>query len=279
MQDSAIDTKTSNALIEVDGICVEVQNLSRHVDLDLFCRHYKKRQKGGQAQLRIIAQVDGLHCEWFQEDAKPLKYYIDVDKFTQQQRTYPAAKQGAFNQALGKKTKRILDATAGWGGDALLMCAQGYAVTMIERNPIMALLLNDAMRRLAMSEWAQDNQLSVPCVIHADAISFLQQKNAEIDCIYLDPMFPPKRKRSAAVNKRLQLLQWMVGSDIDASQLLKNAINFPCSRVVVKRPDYAEPLIANPSQQYSSKLVHYDVYLKSQLQSNFLQTAKGLESA
>ena len=263
MQDSAIDANTTDALIDIDGLCVELQGLRRNHDLRLFSHCYEKKGESDQAQLRIIAELDGLHCEWLQADAKPLKYYIDIDKFTQQQRSYPAAKQGALNQALGKKTKRVLDATAGWGGDALLMCAQGYKVTLIERNPVMALLLNDAMRRLAISEWAQDNQINIPNVIHDDAIRFLQQKNANIDCIYLDPMFPPKRKKSAAVNKRLQLLQWMVGSDIDASQLLENSMVFPCSRVVVKRPDYAKPLIANPSQQYSSKLVHYDVYLNT----------------
>jgi 16S rRNA (guanine1516-N2)-methyltransferase len=265
MQDSAKDTKLIDALIDVEGVCVELQGLRYHQGLSLFSELYRQNSTSVQPQLRIIAQMDGLHCEWLQADTKPLKYYIDIDKFTQQQRSYPAAKQGALNQALGKKTKRVLDATAGWGGDALLMCAQGYEVTLIERNPVMALLLNDAMRRLAMSEWAQDNQLNIPRVIHEDAISFLQYDRANIDCIYLDPMFPPKRKKSAAVNKRLQLLQWMVGSDLDASQLLKNAMNFPCSRVVVKRPDNAKPLIAKPSQQYSSKLVHYDVYLNTRL--------------
>jgi 16S rRNA (guanine1516-N2)-methyltransferase len=267
MTNSAIDIQTADALIDVEGICVELQGLGYHHDLSLFSKLYTHNSEADQPQLRIIAQLDGLHCEWLQAAAKPLKYYIDIAKFTQHQRSYPAAKQGALNQALGKKTKRVLDATAGWGGDALLMCAQGYKVTLLERNPVMALLLNDAMRRLAMSEWAQDNLLNVPSVIQDDAISFLQHQKADIDCIYLDPMFPPKRKKSAAVNKRLQLLQWMVGSDLDASQLLKSAMDFPCTRVVVKRPDNAKPLIANPSQQYSSKLVHYDVYLNSQFAS------------
>ncbi|MFT7525218.1 MAG: 16S rRNA (guanine1516-N2)-methyltransferase [Arenicella sp.] len=267
MTNSAIDTQTTDALIDVGGICVELQGLGHHQALSLFSKLYKHKSESDQPQLRIIAQLDGLHCEWLQTAAKPLKYYIDIAKFTKQQRSYPAAKQGALNQALGKKTKHVLDATAGWGGDALLMCAQGYKVTLLERNPVMALLLNDAMRRLAMSEWAQDNGLKVPSVIQVDAISFLQQQKADIDCIYLDPMFPPKRKKSAAVNKRLQLLQWMVGRDLDASQLLKSAMDFSCTRVVIKRPDNAESLIANPSQQYSSKLVHYDVYLNSQFAS------------
>ena len=269
MHDSAGDAEQLD-LIEVDGLFVEVQNAGFHSDLKAFCNLHQS-SRAGAPQLRLFAGIDGLHCEWLQKHAKPLKYHIDVVKFVQQQRSYPAAKQGALNQALGRKTKHILDATAGWGGDAFLMCAQGYTVTVIERNPIMALLLKDAMQRLAQTEWAQDNQVSVPAVIHVDAISFLLDQRVGFDCIYLDPMFPPKRKKSAAVNKRLKLLQWMVGEDDDAGHLLTSALKCPCARVVVKRPDNAEPLLVAPSLQYSSKLIHYDVYLNGQL--NFRQLA------
>ena len=58
----------------------------------------------------------------------------------------------------------------------------------------------------------------------------------------------------------MQLLQWLAGSDSDASELAGIAKqHFP--RVAVKRPSHAQPLIASPSNQFSSKLVHYDVYL------------------
>ena len=80
------------------------------------------------------------------------------------------------------------------------------------------------------------------------------------DCVYLDPMYPPKRKKSAIANKNMQFLQWLLKPDLDSLPLLKAALDSN-SRVVVKRPIYADPLLASPQQRFSSKLVHYDVYL------------------
>lgn len=210
-------------------------------------------------ELEIIEQADGIHLKWHTAAKKPLLFHIDVSSFTQQQYSFPAPKQGAFNQALGKKTRSVIDATGGWGGDALLMCAQGYRVTILERHPIMALLLSDSMRRLGRTPWARDNPVCVPEVIFANATDALNNLDLEVDCVYLDPMFPPKRKKSAAVNKQMQLLQWLVGEDQDASNVVKTALA-KFSRVAVKRPDYAQPLLRDPDTQFSSKLVHYDVY-------------------
>jgi 16S rRNA (guanine1516-N2)-methyltransferase len=75
-------------------------------------------------------------------------------------------------------------------------------------------------------------------------------------------MFPVKRKKSAAVNKYMQLLQKMIGADADAVDLLKASLQSGIVRTIVKRPGYAEPLIKNPSDRFSSKLVSYDVYLR-----------------
>ena len=216
----------------------------------------------GVPQISIQSTSRGLQATWHTTPVGALTYIIDIENFVKQQRSYPAPKQGAFNQALGRKTKHIIDATAGWGGDAMLMCAQGYRVTMLERNPVMALLLTDAMQRLARSEWAEDHQVLVPSVLETDAIHYLSSLKSSVDCIYLDPMFPAKRKKTAAVNKNIQLLQWLVGVDSDAVELARAAVNSNCSRVVVKRPDYALPLLDLPITRFSSKLVHYDVYLK-----------------
>ncbi|MFT6098015.1 MAG: hypothetical protein ACJAYF_000550 [Arenicella sp.] len=73
-------------------------------------------------------------------------------------------------------------------------------------------------------------------------------------------MFPAKKKKKAASNKQMQLLQWLAGADYDASDVALTAKQyFP--RLAVKRPDHAEPLLAAPTMQFSSKLVHYDVYM------------------
>lgn len=214
--------------------------------------------------LEISNSALGLKLIWHREGEKPLNFSLDFVKVAKQVRSFPAPKQGAFNQALGKKSKTIIDATGGWGGDALLMFLQGYHVIIIERLPIMAVLLSDAFDRLTQtlcnSIGIGDNQLVAPEVLCGDALTVLKQNKFSADCVYLDPMFPPKRKKSAATNKHMQLLQWLAGTDDDASDLAAYAAQqYP--RLTVKRPDYAQPLLAKPNVQFSSKLVHYDVYL------------------
>jgi 16S rRNA (guanine1516-N2)-methyltransferase len=213
------------------------------------------------AELELRPEPDGIHLRWFQENAKALDLHIDLTHLLNQQRSFPAPKQGAFNQALGKKTKHVIDATGGWGNDALLMCSQGYQVQIIERHPIMALLLKDAMQRLSKTDWADHNEVVVPLVKQGDAIELLAQQSLQADCVYLDPMFPSKRKKSAAVNKQMALLQWLLDTEFDADELLTAALNGGFPRVAVKRPDYAKALCVEPSTRFSSKLVHYDVYL------------------
>jgi len=126
----------------------------------------------GAVDLVLSASPSGIELTWHKEKQKPLSFNIDIHKLIKQLRTFPAAKQGAFNQALGKKTRSIIDATGGWGGDTLLMCTQGYQVTIIERNPVMALLLEDAMQRLSRTDWANDNGVFIPKVINQNAIDY-----------------------------------------------------------------------------------------------------------
>ena len=80
------------------------------------------------------------------------------------------------------------------------------------------------------------------------------------DVVYLDPMFP-LRKRSALAKKEMRVLRRLVGDDEDAGELLEVARRAARRRVVVKRTPEAPPLAAAPTMSYRGKLVRYDVYL------------------
>jgi len=214
--------------------------------------------------LSLNYAADGLRLDWHRAaQKKPLNYHINYLPHLLNLRSFPAPKQGAFNQALGKRTQTVVDVTGGWGDDAMLMASQGYQVTVLERNPLMALMLQEAFARLSAAAQDLPTEFQVPVVKCLDSITASSDTFIDVDCVYLDPMFPPKRKKSAAVNKRMQLLQWMVGEDLDAQELLAVTLTRPVKRIAVKRPDYAAPLVTAPAQQFSSKLVHYDVYLPS----------------
>jgi len=83
------------------------------------------------------------------------------------------------------------------------------------------------------------------------------------DCIYLDPMFPPKRKKSALARKSMRVLHDLLGDDQDKEQLFAAAFSTAGKRVVVKSPDYAEPLGGKPNESFQGKLLRYDVYFKN----------------
>lgn len=187
---------------------------------------------------------------------------VDIEPRNGEQRSWPAPKDGALAQALGRKTRTVVDATTGWGQDSLHIFRMGYELLCIERSPVMAELLTDGFNRLAQQDWMLRLNLESPRLLQGNAIDLFAILEIPPDCIYLDPMFPPKRKKSALAKKSMMVLRDLLGDDQDKEQLFEAALNNAGKRVVVKSPDYAEPLGGKPSQSFQGKLLRYDVYLK-----------------
>jgi len=187
---------------------------------------------------------------------------VEIDPRPGEQHSYPAPKKDLLAQAIGKKTKTIIDATTGWAQDSLALFRMGYEVQCIERSPVMAELIKDGFQRLAQKDWVLNRQLQAPALMVGNAIELLGGLSQAPDCIYLDPMFPPKRKQTAATRKSMAILRDILGDDLDRADLFAAAWQATGKRVVVKSPDYAEPLGGKPSESYQGKLLRYDVYLK-----------------
>jgi 16S rRNA (guanine1516-N2)-methyltransferase len=188
---------------------------------------------------------------------------VDIEPRNGEQRSWPAPKDGALAHALGRKTRTVVDATTGWGQDSLHIFRMGYEVLCMERSPVMAELLRDGFNRLAELEWMQKLNLQSPRLLIGNAIDLLATLESQPDCIYLDPMFPPKRKKSALPKKAMMVLRDLLGDDQDKEQLFASALMAAGKRVVVKSPDYAEPLGGKPNESFHGKLLRYDVYFKS----------------
>lgn len=187
---------------------------------------------------------------------------VAFDVRGEQQRSWPAPKKGPLAQAIGRKTRLVVDATAGWGQDSFQIFRMGCEVLCIERSPVMAELLQDGLRRLAEQPWMQELGIMPPHLLAGSAMEILPTLGFRPDCIYLDPMFPPKRKKSALARKSMRILRDLLGDDADRDLLFAAAWQAAGKRVVVKRPDYAEPLGGTPDGSFQGKLVRYDVYLK-----------------
>lgn len=163
-------------------------------------------------------------------------------------------------RAVGVHTNTVVDTTAGLGQDAFLLARMGYTVTAIERSPILAALLRDGWSR-ARNEGTLHTALGDRLtVLSGDARQLLPKIRPRPDVIYMDPMFPPKRKHSALARRTVRVVRDLAGNDEDALELLGTCLGYARSRVVAKRPHYAPPLAANPSASYKGKLVRYDVY-------------------
>lgn len=164
-------------------------------------------------------------------------------------------------KAIGSLAQDIVDATAGFGSDAARLALMGYRVIALEQVPIVASMLQDALVRSK-----QNPQLTKAFggrlkFIEVDATHWLLQ-NKGVGVVYLDPMFPPKRKKSALPPGHIQLLQSLVG-DVNhtaTENLFQAALNAATHRVVVKRPSHAPPMGENPVAIHEGKLVRYEVY-------------------
>lgn len=154
----------------------------------------------------------------------------------------------------------VVDATAGLGRDAFVLASVGCRVRMLERNPVVAALLDDGLARgyadAEIGGWLQERLQ----LIHASSLTALTDITPRPQVVYLDPMFPHKQK-SALVKKEMRVFQSLVGPDLDADGLLEPARLLATKRVVVKRPDYAPPLanVATPNAVVT-KGHRFDIY-------------------
>ena len=80
--------------------------------------------------------------------------------------------------------------------------------------------------------------------------------------IYLDPMYP-HRKKSSLVKKEMRIIRQLVGDDPDADDLLFYALQTDIKRIVVKRPKNA-PFLGNkkPTTCLKEKNSRFDIYLQ-----------------
>ena len=172
----------------------------------------------------------------------------------------------------GKFYPRVLDLTAGLGADGFVLASLGCDIQMLERNPIVYQLLKDGLDRAAKASTEDADLLKIisrMALTHTNSINFLQQlaEDSYPDVIYIDPMFPP-RKKSAQVKKEMQALHQIVGADEDASEILEHALDKAIYRIVIKRPAHSEYLgMRKPSYSLEGKSTRYDIFAKQKLPS------------
>ena len=153
------------------------------------------------------------------------------------------------------ENRRVLDACAGFGSDGLLLAQRGAQVSLVEKQRLIWIMLDERARQIANAQ-----------TICADASQVLtdQDRQAEAwDVVLLDPMFPPTSKR-ALPNRGLQHLRELTESvEIEQDEILPLLLQSrQCckGRVVLKRR-LKDSVLAQPDFQIKAKSVRFDIYV------------------
>ena len=158
----------------------------------------------------------------------------------------------------------VIDGTAGFGQDGLILASTGASVLMIEQNPIVAmLLLFEHQMMNANLNWQK--LLSRITIYHGNFLNAdFMATLPKADMIYLDPMFPSD-SYSAKVGKTMQVLHDLANPPSDDDETLfldiANAQLKDNGKIIIKRP-LSAPHLANktPLQSVANDAIRFDRY-------------------
>ncbi|PIE23664.1 MAG: SAM-dependent methyltransferase [Neptuniibacter caesariensis] len=224
-----------------------------------------------EPDLWIEVSSEGVRLQPTGEKAPGATYADFVAGAVAHRRQFGGGKGQMIAKAVGIKGSikpHVLDATAGLGKDAFVLATLGCEMTLIERSPIIHVLLEDGLLRAEHSAVADIVRRMK--LIHADSIQWMRkqaERGGRYQVVYLDPMFPHSNK-SALVKKEMRAFRPIVGDDLDADELLDSALAIAENRVVVKRPRKA-PFLADrkPGLKFEGKSSRYDIYPLKKLEA------------
>lgn len=211
-----------------------------------------------------LLQVNNYLTLFKKDEPKLGGIFVDfVSGVMAHRRRFGGGRGEAVAKAVGIKgdyLPTIIDATAGLGRDAFVLASLGCHVTMFERHPVVAALLEDGLNRAYLDNEMGNYLKYHLTLIHNNSLIGLRSLCENVDVVYLDPMFPHRPKK-ALVKKEMRVFQELVGNDNDADLLLNTARQIAKKRVVVKRPDFADFLAQQkPTASIKTKNHRFDIY-------------------
>ena len=217
-----------------------------------------------KSPLALVQTDDRLELRKLDEPKLGAVYVDFVGGTMAHRRKFGGGRGEAIAKAVGIKGSAlptVIDATAGLGRDAFVLAAIGCQVRLVERHPVVFLLLQDGLNRAYQDEEIGEMLQQNLRLLNVHHINELDPNSDYADVVYLDPMYPHKQK-SALVKKEMRVFQHLVGADLDSDELLLPALQLAQKRVVVKRPDYAEFLCGKqPHFSRETKNHRFDIYM------------------
>jgi 16S rRNA (guanine1516-N2)-methyltransferase len=184
---------------------------------------------------------------------------IDFDEYAKNKRINFAWRQEMLLKAIGPPNKQIIiDATTGFARDAFLMASRGFKILMFEKNPLIYLLIENALTNCETIK-AKDIIMNMQ-LIGRDFLKHAAKIKADI--IYLDMMFP-KNNKNAKVKKEMQLLQYCCPAEDNIAEMLTSAYKIAKEKVILKRPLNSElDLPMQPNYVISGSKISFNIFKK-----------------
>ncbi|VAX02003.1 16S rRNA (guanine(1516)-N(2))-methyltransferase [hydrothermal vent metagenome] len=252
-------------MANIPTICVSYSDSICRIDAHKFAQsHHLSCVSLANINTKLSLNFTPDYIELRDFETKTSIHVDFISGSTAHRQQYGGGKGQAIAKAIGVKPGKtlptVLDATAGLAKDAYVIATLGCPVTMVEQSPIVAQLVTDAINRASHDENFIKIQDSGFKLIQQNCLEYLQSITNLPDVIYLDPMYPD-RKKSALVKKNMQILQKLLGNDAAPNALLETALQYAVNRVVVKRPKGAQAISAlKPNATIETKKTRYDIY-------------------
>lgn len=195
-----------------------------------------------------------------QKQAGP-EHPLFVD-FSEQLRDWKRQRISAKTDLLGKACavspgKKIFDLTLGLASDSLKLVHFGAQVTAVEQQPMLYLLVHDALAR-----YNEETQGALPLeILNGDAKVLVQKLASDYEVFYLDPMFYLE-KRTALPKKKMQFLSDIIGENTDEEFLPTfEFLRSLKKRIVIKRhPDAPTFAGLKPKKIFAGKTIRFEIY-------------------
>ncbi len=192
------------------------------------------------------------------DDPKERPIGIDIDRILDRHLEFfrkSSVQKELFARAIGIKgafRPKVVDLTAGLLGDSLLFLAAGCEVIAVERNPLVAFLIQSALKN------AKHSLIEKFTFLHSEADEFLDSSPVT-DVIFFDPMFEDANHK-ASPKKEMRIFRTLLSGDSDAEAILGKALKSGVKRLVVKRPRLSRELLQRSPVRMEGKSTRYDVY-------------------
>ena len=164
----------------------------------------------------------------------------------------------------GHEADRVLDGTGGLGTDAWLLASAGARVRVMEQHPVLRALLENGLSRAGEEHPEVAARIRVE---HGDSRVVLAtpEQVRGIDVLYLDPMYPERRK-AALGDRRLRLVAALLAADgiagDDAAGLVDAGLASGIGRVVLKRPARVRVSASRPpGHSLEGRSTRFDVWV------------------